>query len=289
MRFARSSIVALATALAATLVLVFPVAAQSADWQPGPSAILDNTYAGFIDVPANGATVPGSGSFTVAGWFVDRTAQGWAGFDDVHIYDGLAGPGGVFLGRGRVALSRPDVGQALGNGYWASSGFAAALPPGQLAPGQHTLTVYAHSASKGWWFTQVPVSVGQARAQAAPPVNAVVAPTGGEKISHTLDKYTIRGYALDPSAGSGTGIDRVQVYMDEPRGQGGTLIGGTEFGGSTPQAAAQYGPRFGEAGWRVDFKPIDFTAGNHHVYAYARSAVTGQETLAVASFDIFNP
>src|SRR5438552_3365126 len=76
---------------------------------------------------------------------------------------------------------------------------------------------------------------------AGPPVNAVVAPTGGEEISRKLEKYTIRGYALDPTASVGTGIDRVQVYMDEPRGQGGTLVGGTEFGGSTPQAAAQYG------------------------------------------------
>src|SRR5919198_1220945 len=65
-RFAHSSIVALATALAATLVLALPAAAQTADWQPGPGAILDNTYAGFIDVPASGATVPGSGAFSVA-------------------------------------------------------------------------------------------------------------------------------------------------------------------------------------------------------------------------------
>ena len=55
----RRSICALLGIAFASAVFVFPAAAQTTGWQPGPDAILDNTYDGFIDVPASGATVPG--------------------------------------------------------------------------------------------------------------------------------------------------------------------------------------------------------------------------------------
>jgi hypothetical protein len=275
-----------------------PRLATAATWQPGPQATLDglsggsSSYAGFVDQPAPGASVPAGQPLVVSGWVVDQTAQGWPGIDEVHIYDGLAGAGGAFLGRADIARARVDVAQALGNGYWLNSGFSASLPAGALGPGAHTLSVYAHTPSKGWWYTQVSIVVAPGAPPAPAPaaiVNAIIAPTASERVSRTLDHYTIRGYALDPSATTGTGIDRVQVYMDEPRGQGGTLVGEATFGGSTPGAAAQYGPHFAEAGYHVDIRPVDFTAGSHHVYAYARSSVSGQEALAIASFSLFNP
>lgn len=89
------------------------VLAATAEWQPGPDAILDNTYAGSIDLPAAGATVSATQAVTVAGWVVDRAADGWAGIDTVHVYDGLAGQGGSFLGQAVVALPRADVAQVL--------------------------------------------------------------------------------------------------------------------------------------------------------------------------------
>ena len=250
------------------------------------------TYAGSVDQPSTGGTVSADQPLVVSGWFVDQTAQGWAGVDDVQVYDGLSGAGGTFLGRASIGLPRPDVAQALDNGFWASSGFSAVVSP--LAAGTHTLSVYAHTPSKGWWYTQVPVTVSTGASSApavagTPPINTIVAPTASEKVSRKLDTYTIRGFAFDPVATTGTGIDRVQIYMDEPRGQGGLFVGQADFGGSTPAAAARYGPHFAEAGYRIDIDPENFTAGNHHVFTYARSAVTGLETEAVASFDMFNP
>jgi hypothetical protein len=268
--------------------------ALAATWQPTADAVGDVTYAGSIDQPAAGASLSADQPLVVSGWFVDQTAQGWAGVDDVQVYDGVSGAGGTFLGRATIGLARPDVAQALGNGFWAASGFSANVSP--LAAGPHTLSVYAHTPSKGWWYTQVPITVsagaasaGAAASTAAPPVNTLVAPTASEKVSRKLDTYTIRGFAFDPTASTGTGVDRVQVYMDEPRGQGGMFVGEAQFGGSTPSAAARYGPRFGEAGYRIDIDPENFTAGNHHVFTYARSSVTGLETEAVVSFDMFNP
>jgi hypothetical protein len=285
--------IAILRLILALLAVLWTATAQAAlaDWQPGPGASLDNTYAGSIDVPAAGATLGPNQAVTLAGWVVDRAADGWAGIDNVHIYDGLAGDGGRFLGQATFAQPRPDVAQALGNAFWTNSGFALSLPPGTLSTGPHTVTLYAHTPGKGWWFNQVSITIGsQAVAQpasAAGPVNVLLRPSM-VTISKQMDHYTIKGYALEPSAsGDGAfGIDHVDIYMDELRGHGGTFIGSASLGQDSPEAAAAFGPRFEMAGYQLDFKPVNFNAGNHHIYAYAASASTGQETVAVTGFDI---
>src|SRR5438128_1797779 len=138
------------------------------DWTPGPGAVLDNTYAGFVDVPAMNGTVP-IGGFTVAGWFVDKTAQGWAGADDIQLWQGTMDGGGKLLTRAVFAQSRPDVAAATGNPYWAASGFGAVVPGGSLSAGGQALSVYAHTPGKGWWYKQVQVSVSTAAATSPAP------------------------------------------------------------------------------------------------------------------------
>src|SRR5215207_995025 len=128
MRFTLLRVAALVSLLGTLLVASAPTAAaQPAGWSPGPGAILDNTYDGFIDTPTNGATVPGSASFTISGWFVDKQAQGWAGADDVQIWLGTMDGGGRLLTRALFAQNRPDVATATGNPYWAASGFSATI------------------------------------------------------------------------------------------------------------------------------------------------------------------
>jgi hypothetical protein len=84
------SVAALTGALSAPAI----VAADTfSTWTPGPGAADDDTYAGFIDVPPANATVP-TGNFEVDGWFVDTTAQGWAGADDVQVFQGTMVGGG---------------------------------------------------------------------------------------------------------------------------------------------------------------------------------------------------
>jgi hypothetical protein len=281
------------------LILTPSVLAAPGTWQPGPDAVGDNTYAGVIDVPANGSTIASNQSVTVSGWVVDQSAEGWAGIDNVHVYDGLAGQGGTFLGQATFAQNRPDVAQALGNPFFANSGFALTVGPGVLAAGPHTLSVYAHTPAKGWWFSQVPVTaapsaaVQPAAAQppttqpsaGAAPVNVLLHPTQ-VTISKQQDHYSIKGYALDPSATTDAGIDHVDVYMDEMRGHGGTYLGRASLGQDSPEAAGAYGSRFEQAGYQLDFKPVNFNVGDHHIYSYAVSSITGQETMAVTGFKI---
>ena len=149
---ARRVLVTASAAVALFGTMAAPAAAQQASsgWQPGPGAVLDNTYVGFIDQPANGATVPGSGTFPVTGWFVDQTAQGWAGADQGQVWLGTMDGGGKMLAQLNIAQGRPDVAKALGNPYYAASGFNAIVQGSSVPAGSQTLNVYMHTPGKGW-------------------------------------------------------------------------------------------------------------------------------------------
>jgi hypothetical protein len=104
------------------------------------------------------------------GWFVDRTAQGWAGADTVEIFLGVMGNGGTPLAHAFFAQDRPDVAAALGDPYWAASGWSALIPASQIPPGAQVLSVYAHSPATGWWYRQVRINM-------AAPATGTPAPT----------------------------------------------------------------------------------------------------------------
>jgi hypothetical protein len=304
----RSLLILLAVfALVGGVLAPVPVAAQGSGWQAGPGAVLENTYDGFIDAPTGGSTVSTNG-FGVNGWFVDRTAQGWAGADDVQVWLGAMDGGGRMLAKAQFAQSRPDVGAALANGFWSASGFNAFVPAGAVGEGSQTLSVYAHTPGKGWWFKQVQVNAsasapavaapapapapgGGTVSGGAPPILVIEAPKGAEIVKTSAD-YTIKGYALDPNAApnqgsQGTGIDKVSVYMDADKDDPATtFLGDAELAFSNAAARAAYGERFDASGWQLTFKPTNFRAKGHQLWVYAHSVVTGKETLELRGFDI---
>jgi hypothetical protein len=284
------------------------VADAVSTWTAGPGAILDNTYTGFVDAPTANATVP-TGNFQVLGWFVDMTAQGWAGADDIQIFQGTMDGGGRMLAKANFAKNRPDVATATGNPYWAASGFNATVPGGSLSPGATTLSVYAHTPGKGWWYKQVNVTVSASAAAAPAPVAAAgaAAPapavTGGSLPIVAIEKpkdseqvltksdYEIVGYALDRAAApnqgvAGSGIDRVQVYLGAERENNGTFLGEATLAYSDSVPVGLYGGQFASSGWRLTFKPTQFHPNTYLLFAYARSAVSGKEDVATRFFSI---
>jgi hypothetical protein len=277
-------VLSVAASLAVFASLVSPASAQQGSgWQPGPGGILDNTYAGFIDLPQNGATVPGSGAFTLGGWFVDQQAQGWAGADNMQVWLGTMDGGGHMIAQGTVAQNRPDVGAALGNPFWAASGFSALVNGSSVPGGSQTLYVYLHTGGKGWWFKTVTVNGGGAAASApapapggavtagAAPNLAVTSPTEGQNVSAKGSAdFTITGTASDPATGAG-GIDRVDVYiLGEP--DTGTLLGSVQPNG--------------DGSWSVTFKPTKFPSTHVNIYVFAHSKTTGKTTEVVRGFNI---
>jgi hypothetical protein len=286
MRFTLPRLVALLSAVSVLLLASVPAAsAQSAaDWSPGPGAILDNTYAGFIDLPPAGSTVPGGGTFTVAGWFVDKTAQGWAGADDVQVWLGTMDGGGKMLAKAFFAQFRPDVGTALGNPFWAYSGFSASIAGSSVPAGSQTLNVYAHTGGKGWWFKGVSVTGGGsgtgAPAPAAPaapgpasatasgaPVLSITNPSENQNVS-TKSDYTITGSVSDPG-----NIDRIEVWINgERNSQYGRLLGTV-----TPNS---------DGSWSLRFSPTKFASTHSNLYVYAHNRVSNLETVATRGFNI---
>lgn len=154
--------VLLAAGLLLALLGPTPALAQqatgTAGWAAGPAASGDSgTFAGAIDSPTPNASLTGT-SVGLSGWFVDRTAQGWAGADDVEVVLGTLDSGRP-LAHAQFGQTRPDVAASMGNPFFAQSGWNASLPLATLPAGPSTLSVYVHTPAHGWWFKQVSVTV----------------------------------------------------------------------------------------------------------------------------------
>jgi hypothetical protein len=282
-------------------LLVLPSSARAdptTTWTPGPDAVGDNTYDGYIDTPAMNATVA-PGLFPVRGWFVDKTAHGWSGADQIQLWLGAMNSG-TLLAIAVAGTPRPDVAAALGNPYWATSSFVALVPADALALGPQTLSIYAHTPGKGWWYKQVTVNVSEdvAPAPVAPlpvsvssrPIVGIEKPKDGELVLTNRD-YEIVGYALDKNAQPGqgvasSGVDRVQVYIGGERDNGGVFVGDATLGYTDPVPSSLYGSQFTSAGWRLTFSPTRFHVNTYLMYAYARSVISGNEDSAVRFFAI---
>jgi hypothetical protein len=174
-------------------------------WLPGPGAVGSSTYDGYIDRPATNTTLVQSGALELSGWFVDTTAQGWAGADDVEIFAGFMNDGGTPLARALMAQPRPDVAAALKNPYWAASGWSAAIPTGALFEGSDTLTVYAHSPTRGWWYKQLTITV--------------AATAAGQRVTQVIGydaSYPECGVALPPPAFGIVGINGGRAFTANP-------------------------------------------------------------------------
>ncbi len=284
-RMTRRPLLGLILALVA-VVLPAGSALADGDWLPGPFAAGDNTYTGYLDSPQVGATIDPTVPLDVKGWFVDGSAQGWSGFDAVHVYDGLAGSG-TLLTQGMIGNARPDVATFLGNNAWTGSGVLATIPAGTLSPGAHILTIYAHTPDKGWWYKQVAITVAAPAAPATTggstsatvptgilqdPVFVLTAPKYNEAVwtgDHQDYTYQMAGYAFVPNApaGSGvqgTGITRIEIFITYkcPNAtnteQCGGSIGDATLGYASGDAASR-GAQFANAGFRVDgFKPTQY-------------------------------
>jgi hypothetical protein len=160
LRFPIQTLIAVATLLALAIPTV-PASAQTTSAttpaQPGSTA---NTIQIMIDGPAAGSLIRNGTRIIVGGWAVDPAGPG-VGIDMVRVYlDGQMEAGGTLLGAATTGGQRPDVAAALGNPAFRDSGFDFFWTPTNLAGGNHTLYVYAHSVtSNSWAYKSVTVNI----------------------------------------------------------------------------------------------------------------------------------
>jgi hypothetical protein len=78
------------------------------------------------------------------------------------------------------------------------------------------------------------------------------------------------GWAADPGNAQGTGVDRVEVYLDGPRDRGGIFLARAEYGQTRSDVARGLGnDRFARSGWRIE---ADVPPGQRAIYVYAHPA-----------------
>ena len=106
------------------------------------------------------------------------------------------------------------------------------------------------------------------------PTLVVANPSPGDTL--TPGKMTIEGIAFDPIATEGVGIDRVSVFMDS-RDSGGMFLGDATLG--KPNFVSAEPAQFAHAGWMLTTPALKGTGDGHELFVYARSAVTGDETV----------
>jgi hypothetical protein len=276
--------------MAVLLAFSSPAAAladQANPWQPAPETVGEDTYLGFIDAPAPNAIV--QPTFEVRGWVVDQTAEGWAGIDQVQVVQGALNEGGRVLANAQIAQDRPDVAQAIGNPFFAASGFRATVTG--LGPGTTTLNLYIHTPGKGWWFRQFTVTVPAPpeRAFSDDPLVVVSSPRPDERIDFAASEMIVSGFAIDrnapPDTGvGGSGVKHVQVYLDEPRISG-RFLGEATLGKESREARG-FGERFGQAGFELRLHPSELGEDPHALFIYTASAVSDAEMLTIVPFRI---
>jgi hypothetical protein len=256
---------------------------------PGPGAAGETALLGVIDTPGSGQAVSPSAGFTVSGWVVDQTAEGWSGVNQVEIYDGRVETGGTLLASGPADLPRQDVADALHYPYWASSGFNLYVPGDRISWGPRTLAVYAVTPDKGRWLMTVPI-FGQALSPSpndafpTDPLIRVFQPLPFAILRTSPD--IIRGIALDRNVSSARGVpgvDRVDIYAGAPRESGGIFVARAESGKKYGDMGFELqDPRFQTSGFDAIWSPTSFRLGGADMQLYIYAHRQGTDVWNVA-------
>jgi hypothetical protein len=94
-------------------------------------------------------------------------------------------------------------------------------------------------------------------------------PAAGATVSAST---TVMGWAIDRAATSGTGVDRVEVYLD------GVLVGTATYGGSRADVANHFGSAgFSRSGFSYTLNLNGVAPGPRTIQVRARSTLTGME------------
>ena len=105
--------------------------------------------------------------------------------------------------------------------------------------------MYARSTVTGTFSRQLTARV--AVRQSAPIV-FLDRPAAGAIVS---SPFVLSGWALDPGAPAGTGVDAIHVWAYPVAGGPAVWVGAATYGTSRPDVGAYYGAQFGNAGFTL--------------------------------------
>src|SRR5581483_4572055 len=110
---------------------------------------------------------------------------------------------------------------------------------------------------------------------------SIDAPADGANVSNGT-QIDIGGWAVD-TAGPGTGVDMVRIYLDNRMDNNGTLLGNANYGGARADVAAALGnTAYTDSGFDYLWTPSGVSGGSHTIYVYAHSIANGWAYKTVA-------
>ena len=230
--------------------------------EAGPPAPVAPAPAIRIESPGAGGVV--RQPFALAGWALDATAPN-PGIATLHVWAFPAsGAAPQFLGVANYGDSRPELAAIYGPQF-GPTGFH--LNVKGLAPGGWTIAVYA-------WVT----AVNGFAAVAAVPI--VIQPAGIVAIDipgnfTTVDRtFAISGWAIDPAAKTGTGIDTIHIWAHSADGSVPPVFLGVPGFGDRPDVTALFGSQFFGSGYGLVVNSLP-SGTSWYVVVYAHSSVSG--------------
>ena len=230
--------------------------------------------------PGPGDTVP-AGNMVLHGLAFDRMAQSSAGVDRVSVFLDNRNAGGTHLAD--ATLGEPNPFAAMTDAQFANAAWSAVVGiPNQ--PGLTFLVVKAHSAvTDHESAVSLPIVIGQdsmpgqACSATSTAVTNAVTPAASmhlelsnpsEGAAVKVGAFQLQGIAFDRAAETGTGIDRVSIFLDN-RDTGGIHLA---------DATLLDEPIAGHHGVFQATVNIPDEIADHTLYAYAHSAVSGHDT-----------
>jgi hypothetical protein len=94
----------------------------------------------------------------------------------------------------------------------------------------------------------------------------------------TSSRVLVRGWALNPASQRGTGVSRVDLYLDAGPDQGGMYLGRASYGSARPDVvdAMDGSQRFLNSGWELS---VDVPRGPHTLIAIAAPSGGGEAVV----------
>lgn len=217
--------------------------------------------------------------FVLSGWGIDATAPAGTGIDAVHVW-AYRNPGSgeppVFVGQATYGIRRDDIGSQFGSRF-TNSGFS--LSVSSLPAGRYLFAIYGHStATHAFTVVQsVTLSLLGTAVTLDTPLNGSV----------RAQPFAISGWAIDPSAHSGAGIEAVHVwvYPDPGSGTSPTFVGLATIATSRADVGAALGGQFTNSCFTITINGLP--AGHIYRFAiFARSDVSGEFALRTVDVTI---
>jgi hypothetical protein len=206
----------------------------------------------------------------VGGYAIDLSSPAGTGVTDVHVYlDGTGSePGHTFIGRAEYGNPRVDVAQQFNDARFARSAFSLSWDASTAGEGAHTLVVL-YLTRCGWESVTEDVQVD------GPTIRLnIEAPPQGSQIEGPV---RLQGWAADPAATVGTGVERIDLYLDGQITTRGVPLGEVSYGDSRPDVGAALGGdneelrgRLTRSGFASFWSPSGITPGQHSLTFYAR-------------------